>query len=49
MRQTIDLKQLKRVMQTPLIIDGRNILDRKHVINAGFELIRLGDTSTEEE
>jgi UDP-N-acetyl-D-mannosaminuronic acid dehydrogenase len=47
--ETIDLKQLKRVMQTPLIIDGRNILDRKHVINAGFELIRLGDTSTGEE
>ena len=43
--ESIDLKQLKRVMQTPFIIDGRNILDRKHVINAGFELARLGDTS----
>jgi len=47
--ESIDLKQLKRVMQTPFIIDGRNILDRKHVINAGFELVRLGDTSRGEE
>jgi UDP-N-acetyl-D-mannosaminuronic acid dehydrogenase len=43
--ETIDLKQLKRVMQTPFIIDGRNIFDREHVLNAGFELVRLGDTS----
>ena len=43
--KTIDLKQLKQVMQTPFILDGRNILDRKLVIDAGFELVRLGDTS----
>ena len=47
--ESIDLKRLKRVMQTPFIIDGRNILDRKHVINAGFQLVRLGDTSRGEE
>jgi UDP-N-acetyl-D-mannosaminuronic acid dehydrogenase len=43
--ESIDLKQLKRVMRTPFIIDGRNIFNRKHVLNAGFELVRLGDTS----
>ena len=43
--ETIDLKQLKRAMHTPLIIDSRNILDRKQVTSAGLELIRLGDTS----
>ena len=43
--KTINLKQLKQVMQTPFILDGRNILDRKLVIDAGFELVRLGDTS----
>ncbi len=47
--ETIDLKQLKRVMQMPFILDGRNILDRKLVIDAGFELVRLGDTSRGEE
>jgi UDP-N-acetyl-D-mannosaminuronic acid dehydrogenase len=42
---SLDLKRLKWVMQTPLIIDGRNVLDRKHVVDLGFEFIRLGDTS----
>jgi len=42
---SIDLKQLKRVMRTPFIFDGRNVLDKAFVIDLGFELVRLGDTS----
>jgi len=42
---SIDLKQLKRVMRTPFIFDGRNVLDKENVLNLGFELVRLGDTS----
>mgnify|MGYP001025651904 CR=1 FL=1 len=43
--ESIDLKKLKQVMETPIIIDGRNLLNRKQVNDAGLELIRLGDTS----
>jgi UDP-N-acetyl-D-mannosaminuronic acid dehydrogenase len=37
----LDLKRLKEVMKTPLIIDGRNVFADFHDLN-GFELIRLG-------
>lgn len=42
---SIDLKQLKRVMRTPFIFDGRNVLDKADVLYLGFELVRLGDAS----
>ena len=43
--KTLDLKRLKHAMRTPLIIDGRNVLDKKQASDLGFEFIRLGDTS----
>jgi UDP-N-acetyl-D-mannosaminuronic acid dehydrogenase len=33
---TLDLKAIKEVMRTPIIIDGRNIISRSKAVEAGF-------------
>lgn len=43
--EDIDLRELKSVMKTSLVIDGRNLLGKKQASEAGIELVRLGDTS----
>ena len=39
---TVDLKELQKVMHTPLIFDGRNIMDPKTVRAAGFQYTSIG-------
>ncbi|MCD6355833.1 MAG: nucleotide sugar dehydrogenase [Anaerolineaceae bacterium] len=43
--KSLYLPSLKAALKNPLIIDGRNLLDRDAVAKAGFQLVRLGDTS----
>lgn len=38
----IDLKRVKEEMRLPIIIDGRNIYDRKKMIDLGFEYYCMG-------
>ena len=38
----IDLAVLKETMQVPLIVDGRNVFDRKVMENSGFTYRRVG-------
>ena len=38
----IDLDQLKSVMRTPIIVDGRNVFDQKTVEEKGFEFRAIG-------
>jgi UDPglucose 6-dehydrogenase len=38
----IDLKRIKEEMRLPIIIDGRNIYDRKKMIDLGFEYYCMG-------
>ncbi|MDO9545661.1 MAG: nucleotide sugar dehydrogenase, partial [Pelolinea sp.] len=42
----IDLRRLKSAMKTSLVIDGRNLFDKKLASEVGIDLIRLGDSST---
>ncbi len=38
----LDLKKLKKAMANPIIVDGRNVLDRDAVIKLGFEYYSVG-------
>ncbi len=38
----IDLKRVKKLMNYPLIADGRNMFDRNKLIGAGFDYIGMG-------
>lgn len=40
--KNIDLKQLKDVMKTANIVDGRNIFDKKEITEIGFNYISVG-------
>jgi UDPglucose 6-dehydrogenase len=40
--KTLDFRRLKRVMTTPIVIDGRNLYDPKKVRAAGFEYHGMG-------
>ncbi len=42
----LDFKKLKMQMARPLLVDGRNLWDKVALKAAGFELVRLGDTSS---
>ena len=39
---SLDLDDLKRKMQTPVIVDGRNVFDQKLVEEKGFEFRGVG-------
>ncbi len=39
---SLDLDELKKVMKTPIIVDGRNVFDMKKVIDKGFEYRCVG-------
>jgi UDP-N-acetyl-D-mannosaminuronic acid dehydrogenase len=39
---SIDLAALKKVMKTPVLVDGRNVFDTKTVMNKGFEYRSVG-------
>jgi UDP-N-acetyl-D-mannosaminuronic acid dehydrogenase len=39
---SLDLEQIKKVMRTPTIVDGRNVLDMKKVEEYGFEYRCVG-------
>jgi UDP-N-acetyl-D-mannosaminuronic acid dehydrogenase len=41
----LDFKKLKTQMARPLLVDGRNLWDKDALKAAGFELVRLGDSS----
>lgn len=38
----LDLMRLRNVMEVPVIIDGRNLLDPDAVRSAGFEYVDMG-------
>lgn len=38
----LDLKRVKELMKTPIIVDGRNIFDPEEVINLSFEYYCMG-------
>jgi len=40
--KTLDYVKIKDLMNRPLIIDGRNFLDKKTLLNAGFEYEGMG-------
>jgi len=40
--RSLDLKRLRRVMQLPIIVDGRNVFDRSELYDAGFEYFSMG-------
>ena len=42
--QALDLNHLRELMEVPVIIDGRNLLDPETVLAAGFEYIDMGRT-----
>jgi UDP-N-acetyl-D-mannosaminuronic acid dehydrogenase len=44
----MDFTKFKECLRSPLVIDGRNLLDREKVRAAGINLITLGDRSTAE-
>jgi len=41
----MDYNALKQAMRNPLLVDGRNALDKDAAIASGFSLVRLGDTT----
>jgi len=41
----LDLKKIKRLMSTPVIVDGRNLFDPKTMQKAGFRYISVGRPS----
>jgi len=43
--KSIDFPLLARSMASPILVDGRNLWDKKIVLQAGFVLVRLGDFS----
>ena len=38
----VDLQELKKVMVTPLVFDGRNLLDPKTMVECGFQYKGIG-------
>jgi len=42
---SIDLDELKKKLRTPIIIDGRNIFDKKELIKKGFIYRKVGEGS----
>ena len=38
----LDFKKVKRLMRLPLVVDGRNMLDRKEIKKLGFTYIGIG-------
>ncbi|HEC93164.1 MAG TPA: UDP-glucose 6-dehydrogenase, partial [Candidatus Atribacteria bacterium] len=38
----LDLKEIKQKMETPIIVDGRNIYDPTNMKNLGFEYFCIG-------
>ncbi|MBM3136844.1 MAG: nucleotide sugar dehydrogenase, partial [Chloroflexi bacterium] len=42
---SIDFSKLEKFMSNQLLVDGRNLWDKKQVLQAGFVLVRLGDFS----
>ena len=45
----IDLTQLREIMRTPIIVDGRNIFDEQTISAAGFEYRGIGKTGARNE
>jgi UDPglucose 6-dehydrogenase len=43
--KTLDLARLRKVMDVPVLIDGRNLFDPRAVVSAGFEYIGMGKKS----
>jgi len=43
----LNLPVIKDAMRTPILIDGRNVIDRNAAKNSCFKLVRLGDSSQE--
>jgi UDP-N-acetyl-D-mannosaminuronic acid dehydrogenase len=43
--KSIDFPRLSRSMTSPVLVDGRNLWDKKPVLQADFVLVRLGDFS----
>jgi len=41
----IDFSRLKEALGHPLLVDGRNLWDKTRAVEAGFDLVRLGDFS----
>jgi UDP-N-acetyl-D-mannosaminuronic acid dehydrogenase len=39
---SLDLDAIKQVMRTPIIVDGRNVFNRKEVESKGFEYRAIG-------
>jgi len=42
---SLDFTRLAGSMTSPVLVDGRNLWDKKQVLQAGFVLVRLGDFS----
>ncbi len=40
--QTLDYVKMAKLMNNPVVIDGRNFLDRKELENAGFRYVGIG-------
>lgn len=40
--KSIDFKKVKKSMNNNIIIDGRNIFDKRHLVNLGFRYIGIG-------
>ncbi len=44
---SLDLDALKRVMRTPVLVDGRNVFDTKFVMEKGFEYRSVGKSGVQ--
>ncbi len=40
--RNLDFGKIKTLMRRPLIIDGRNMLDRQEMLEMGFEYVGIG-------
>ena len=43
----LDLEELKGLMKTPILVDGRNVFDSKKVQDLGFEYRFIGKAGIE--
>jgi UDPglucose 6-dehydrogenase len=41
--RNLDLKKIRSVMATPVMVDGRNFFDKQTAISAGFIYLKVGD------